>query len=571
MALKITEEMAREMFETKYPGWKLIEFNGNHGPCKVQDTAGHIIKYSDFQAVRLRGPHCQDCKIKQYANWKYNIGEIIYGNRIIIDRKFENSKQWYRYKCLDCGFDCTNCYVNGKYRKQYWVSVTDISKHKCGVCNSNTIVAVGINDINTTDPWMNQYFANENDKYKYSFGANCKTDMKCPECGNIQVNIIGVVHANGFSCKRCSDNISFPNKVLRGVLEQFTFQKIEYEYSPNWLRNISYVVNGEKRKANHCLFDSYFELNGRKYIVEMDGGIGHGKTMFNSKEKDVKGIALDNAKDNLAKKHKVSVIRIDCDYKDASKRFEYIKNSIINSELGKILQLETVDWDECLKFVYKNIMKEVCEDWATGEFSLNELSEKHRIAIQSVRTYLKTGRDFGWCEYQTTIEKHIFDRNTVGEAWEKFHDIDDVIRQTGFEKTRVYKYLNELYKLQQTTFDPVVNQAKINIQTGISRRGIKFPQLTGEYNYRSRRVYCITENEAFGSINQAAVYYDIYDTAIGQNIRGKQKAVLCKKLNKKLDFIAISHEDFLYWKEHQTLPHELIDKLVKDKLILKNV
>ena len=569
MGKKITEDIAREMFEGKYPEWKLIEFNGNHGACKLQDSAGHIVEYSDFQAVRLRGPHCDICKKDSYNNWKYNIGDMVYGNRIIIDRKFENSAQWYRYKCLDCGFDCTDCYVRGKYHDEYWVHVSDIAKHKCGVCNSNMIVAVGINDINTTHPYMNKYFVNETDKYKYSFGSNCKVDMQCPECGNVQTNTIGVVYSNGFSCKNCSDNITFPNKMIRGVLNQFQLDCIEFEYCPSWLKKLPYCIDGEEYIARYCFYDVYFEHNNRCYAVEMDGGVGHGKKQWHKKDTDKKGIALDLAKDKAAAKQGVEVIRIDCDYKDASKRFEHIQKSIRESKLSNVLDLSLINWAECMNFVSSNLMKDVCTNWIDGQSTLVEFQAKYHIDTSTIRTYLKKGRELGWCNYIMMTEKYQTNKLKVGELWETLNNIDKIVEITNIRRETVYRYLGELYKENKTSFDPYKNKHEVEAANGRNNRGRKLPSVTGELNYISRRVYCITENEAFGSIKQAADYYGIYDTAIGQNIRGRQKAVLCKKLNKKLDFVVISHEDFLRWKEHGMLDQELIDKLIEEKSAIK--
>ena len=57
----------------------------------------------------------------------------------------------------------------------------------------------------------------------------------------------------------------------------------------------------------------------------MDGGIGHGKLKFNSKEKDVEGLERDRYKDILAKEHDIEVIRINCDVSSV----DFIKESIL--------------------------------------------------------------------------------------------------------------------------------------------------------------------------------------------------------------------------------------------------
>jgi hypothetical protein len=223
-----------------------------------------------------------------------------------------------------------------------------------------------------------------------------------------------------------------------------------------------------------------------------------------------------------------------------------------------------------MNFTSKNLMKDVCNNWIDGQSTLVEFQEKYHVAESTIRTYLKKGRELGWCNYVMATERWQNNRSMVGDLWEKFNNIDKIVELTNLRRQTVYGYLGELYKKGETSFDPYKNKREIDIKNGKNKRGKKLPSLTGELNYISRRVYCITENEAFGSINQATKYYGIYDTAIGQNIRGKQKAVLCKKLNKKLDFIGISHEDFLYWKEHNGLSQELIDKLIEEKFVLKS-
>ena len=81
-----------------------------------------------------------------------------------------------------------------------------------------------------------------------------------------------------------------------------------------------------------------FFYNNKQYIVEMDGGLGHG--FYNCDA--IRGIGLngkdlDEYKDKMALEHNIFVIRIDCFYTKMEDRFSYIKNSIQNSELSNIL------------------------------------------------------------------------------------------------------------------------------------------------------------------------------------------------------------------------------------------
>ena len=79
-------------------------------------------------------------------------------------------------------------------------------------------------------------------------------------------------------------------------------------------------------------------MNGNQYIVEMDGGLGHGNVNYIG-EVDTEGRYVDNIKNDLANKHNITLIRIDCFYKALEERFEYIKNNILISDLKNILNL----------------------------------------------------------------------------------------------------------------------------------------------------------------------------------------------------------------------------------------
>ena len=87
---------------------------------------------------------------------------------------------------------------------------------------------------------------------------------------------------------------------LRQLLNNWIIMR---EYSRDW-------CGSGTRKAYS--YDNYFEVNNKKYIVEMDGGLGHGKRTYKSSKKDTNGIKRDIIKDNLAKEHNIEIIRVEC-------------------------------------------------------------------------------------------------------------------------------------------------------------------------------------------------------------------------------------------------------------------
>ena len=137
----------------------------------------------------------------------------------------------------------------------------------------------------------------------------------------------------GFSCPRCSDKISYPNKFLRAFLEQLPVENIQFEYSPKWARPYRY--------------DGYCEYKDLKIIIEMDGGLGHGNHKYKSSEIDIGGKQRDLIKDQLAEINGITLVRIDC----INSNFEYIKTNILTSLLNNIFDLNQIDWEICEKIL----------------------------------------------------------------------------------------------------------------------------------------------------------------------------------------------------------------------------
>jgi hypothetical protein len=241
---------------------------------------------------------------------------------------------------------------------------------------------VGFNDLWTTSPLTAQMLTNPDDGYSVTKGnSSRKLSFTCPLCGQEQDKYVVNVVRRGLQCSNCSDHITFPNRFGRAFLGQLPIDVFVPEYHPDWLKPYRY--------------DNYFQYNNQEYILEMDGGIGHGNKQWFTGQKDIEGKKIDEFKDSLATARGIKVIRIDA--KESSK--EYIQKSMLASELNAIFDLSLVDWDKCEKDAQKNLVKEVCELYMSRTNSLSDMSEKLKISTQTIRVYLKKGATFGWCDY----------------------------------------------------------------------------------------------------------------------------------------------------------------------------
>jgi hypothetical protein len=265
------------------------------------------------------------------------------------------------------------------------VNITS-GKQGCPVCAGKQI-CIGYNDIATTNPYIASLFINEEDTHKYTQHSDNKTDFKCDCCGKSvgKKKITQIVNKNGVRCINCKDGISYPNKFIYNCLKQIEDQLryLDREVTFDWCE---FDFRNDKK---HGRYDIYFEINNKKYIIEMDGGLGHGeRTISNITEKET--LYIDEQKDILAKEHDIEVIRIDCSYNKLGNRYEHIKNNIISSKLSSILDLSHIDFIQCDLKSCQSLLIEACNLWNNG-LSVGKIAKELKISQNTIIEYLKAG------------------------------------------------------------------------------------------------------------------------------------------------------------------------------------
>lgn len=289
--------------------------------------------------------------------------ESLYDGRFSVVGKFVDSVTAVEIVCNKCGYVFTRS-----------PQTLHQGRSICPRCNPKIAtleVIRGVSDLCTTDPDIANLLLNKDDGVFVKRNSAKVLDFVCPNCNRVISKKVANVTSRGkLVCPACSDHISYPNKFIYHLLS-----KLGVDFDPEFI-----IVGYPYR------YDYHFSHLGIEYLIEMDGGMGHGNVdIFGSSKEDQ--IARDNDKDIIAIKHGYSLIRIDCKYK--ANRFEYVKNSVINSKLSDLFDLSVLDMQEIDRLSMTSVIPEIAKAWNSGIHSYYKLKDIFKYNRPAIRRYLK--------------------------------------------------------------------------------------------------------------------------------------------------------------------------------------
>ena len=332
----------------------------------------------------------------------------------------------------ECLLQCNDC--GGVYRRKRKELVS--ASFGCAIC-SNHQVCIGINDINTTAPWMNDYIVDNDYSYTHMKNSGTKTKMKCPNCGYEKILPPTILLAHGFGCPICSDGVSFPNKLARAILKQLPVINVKYEYSASWTNRKSY--------------DNYFEYDSQAYFLEMDGGFHYTESKFKNGMTLADVQTNDKIKDELARQHNIKVIRIDCKKSD----FNYIHKSIMDSLLNELFNLSEIDWAACVREASASLVVKVWDYYKDiPNSTLKQIGSVFGISTNTAMRYLKRGDECGIIEYNhgnkrlqkakvIRIGNHVGIKGVITTVYDKNNNLVGEYPSTNY----AVKQLSEIYDI----------------------------------------------------------------------------------------------------------------------------
>lgn len=361
------------------------------------------IQYLDKPPFTIKTSHFIKGCIGNYLFDKnihnHKIGDVIetkVGGKIqIIDtyRKIVSgcSFKWYKYKCLVCGWD------GGE------ISEGHVSERKGCSCCANWTVVEGINDIPTTNPEMIPYFQGGYDEaklYTYTGSGNPnnkerKIRPKCPDCGRVKnkkITIYDIYKRHSIGCS-CGDSIPYPEKFMFNLLEQL---EINFEYH----KTFDWSKNAQADNSKLCGRKSYdFYLQDYDVSIETHGLQHYEQT----NRKGARTLETEQANDKLKKELALAngikpenYIVIDCRYS----YLEWIRNSILESNLNKLFDLSKIDWLKCHEFACCTRVKEACNLWNNNpNITPKEIGVLMKLSIPTIIKYLRVGNELYWCNY----------------------------------------------------------------------------------------------------------------------------------------------------------------------------
>lgn len=222
-----------------------------------------------------------------------------------------------------------------------------------------------------------KYFKYPDEAKNLGLMSEKKIKLICPNCKKETEMMIQNFTCRGFYCKYCAkENISFPNKFLRGFLKQLNLNW-DVEISFDWSKNYRY--------------DGYFQKDKNKYLIEMHG-LQHYRdsSYFNIEFQQKK----DEEKRILAKENGFVEIEIDCRISS----FGFIKNNLEKSILQEILDFSKINWEKVYEEVGNNYVKTAADMYNKGQ-KITEIAFILNLNRHTVTKYLKDASNLGWCNY----------------------------------------------------------------------------------------------------------------------------------------------------------------------------
>lgn len=374
---------------------------------------GNIIEGRKWDNIKRRGSvSCEECKNK--------IQDSYYKSEIEKDGDYE-----YFY-FIKSGAILSNGKVSktpyARIKHKYCGNVYDVlisnfinAGQRCGKCCGSYENSLEYHYPEVAKMIVYDEDCNEVDTKTISKMSGKRFYFRCDKCGEVSDSpkqLASVVEL-GYSCGRCSDGISIPEKFVTNVLSQINIEFIRQ-------KRFKWAKKDNKIK----IYDFY--IPSLNMIIETHGDQHYNenrrngsRTLQQEKQNDKikKQLALDNGI--------INYIVVDC----RESTPYWLKQNMLES-LSDYLDFKNVNWDDVWKFVTTNLIQDTWDLWNDG-FRVKEICSKLYLNHGTVSKYLNIGNDLGKCKYDY-IEKNKFNSNqyklTNDNSLKVFYTSNDICK-----------------------------------------------------------------------------------------------------------------------------------------------
>ena len=256
----------------------------------------------------------------------------------------------------------------------------------CPYCSGNKLLT-GYNDCWTTRPDVANMLKNPEDGYTHFCKSHEKVFWICPNCGNEILKSFDAVTTYGLACPICGDGVSYPEKIVISMLNQLKINFI-YNKPQSW---------SDKKRYDFYLLDynMIIETHGNQHYAHGFSSTNSIKTKKNARTLEEEQMN-DSYKRELAFSNNIKYyIELDC----RESELNYIKNSIINSELNYLFDLSKVDWIQCELDTHKTFFMDVLNYWNNGIRNSVDIAKLLNLDRHTVQKYLKVAASHSMCDY----------------------------------------------------------------------------------------------------------------------------------------------------------------------------
>ncbi len=367
----------------KYEGRMVTIFNPEYGEYEINVANLHKCTLGSY--------------LKKFTtDYKIEIGQRFLDQKrdlVIIDRKKVTTPKTYQDKKrgktrVFIKTDKYYLYHCNKDDHEAWILESNLEKGVgCALCSGLTVIE-GKNDIATVRPELVQYFINKEDAKKYSEMSHTRVRFKCPLCGEENAMRVADLSKRGFSCPRCGDGFSYPEKFVNSCLSQSNISFVRQLSAKTfpWIKQYRYDFYLTD-------FNAIIEVHGEQHYTEKPGfSTRNIASVFEN----------DEAKEKLALANGIEkYIIIDA----RNSELDWMKNHIEKSELSNYIDFSIINWKQCELDARNSALFEVCKIKKNSpELTSNQISTMVGIDRSVIVDYLKRGAKIGLVEYSTKKE-----------------------------------------------------------------------------------------------------------------------------------------------------------------------